>query len=290
MGRHIRNDGGVPFLVLRGVFVLRKRQMPDGDTIHFAATTAYKRGPVRTNIPAVPDGSESKALRFQSIDAPEKMQPFGADARDAVLRKIGLDRDKAGLSDEDFTVDDVKITVPGWIATHGMDGNFRPLSYIFADAPGFGHGEIVSAEKLATRLKLSVNYMLAKSGAAYPAFYSNTDEHHAAIFREAAVAARAAKRGVWKHDTTDEGFVPTPEALGKTGTLVYPKFFRRVAKWKRARPDADAFLRWLRGTSDGEKMVEGAAPEPVKLVDIFEKSSRTKVCVPYDVTRLWFKE
>lgn len=66
--------------------------------------------------------------------------------------------------------------------------------------------------------------------------------------------------------------------------------FRRVAKWKEAQPNADAFLAWLKAQDDGKKLVAGATPRPVALYKLFEKVSKTEVAVPYDVTRLWFSE
>jgi hypothetical protein len=53
---------------------------------------------------------------------------------------------------------------------------------------------------------------------------------------------------------------------------------------------ADAFLAWLRQHPDGKKEVQGAARQPMRLVELFEKVSATEVAVPYDVTRLWFSE
>lgn len=285
-----RNAGGVPFLTLKGVFVIRARQQPDGDTVAFAAARRFDPGPVDCPVPVDPSGATSLNLRFQSIDASEKTQPMGAVARDSALAHLGLDPEAMGLSDTDFTAAGETITAPGWIATHGMDGHDRQLSYLFVGDPGFRHGKVIPASALQDSLDQSVNHALVSEGAAFPAFYENTDERHAAVFQEAAAAARRRRRGVWRSDRTAQGFVPTKAALGPDGALVYPKFFRRVQKWKQAQPDADAFLGWLRRQSDGRKLVQGAERNSIPLWRLFEKVSETEVAVPYDVTRLWFSE
>ena len=82
----LKNTGGVPFLVLKGIFVVRARQQPDGDTVAFAATANFQSGPVNTNVYVSPDGSKTRNIRLQSIDAPEKAQPLGAKSRDAMLK------------------------------------------------------------------------------------------------------------------------------------------------------------------------------------------------------------
>lgn len=286
----IRNHGGVPFLTLKGIFVVRARQMPDGDTIAFAATKAYKAGPVETNVPVNSTGAKTVNIRLQSIDAPEKAQPFGAVARDRLLEHLGFDPDSLGLGDDDFTADGPTTKIAGWLATHGLDGNRRPLGYVFAANPGFTHGRVVSAEDVESVLKSSGNFRQVSRGSAFPAFYENTDENHAQLFQTAAVAARKANKGVWKADETTSGFVPTKQALGAGGDLVYPKFFRRVEKWKNAKPNAKAFVAWLKAQADGKKLVQGALPSPVPLWKLFEPVSQTRVAVPYDVTRLWFSE
>lgn len=106
----------------------------------------------------------------------------------------------------------------------------------------------------------------------------------------AARKARTAKAGVWKVDSTTTGFVPTKDALGIDGALAYPKFYRRVEKWKTAKPNARAFINGLKQQDDGKKLVQGAQPSPVRLWQLFEVASTRKVAVPYDVTRLWFSE
>lgn len=287
----IHNAGGVPFLILKGYFVVRERQMPDGDTIAFAASAAYPPGPVKTNIPVGTDGLSTSNLRLQSIDAPEKTQPMGAASRDALLKRLGFDPTKLGLSETDFSAGAGPVKRAGWIATHGMDNYGRPLSYIFRKKPrGFSHGKIMSAASVADVIASSENYVQAAQGWVYPAFYDNTDETHAVIFAAAAAKARKAKKPVWAQDKTTTGFVPTKDALHAGGALVYPKFYRRVEKWAANKPDAKAFIAWLKSQPDGKKLVQGAEKEPIPLWQLFEVASAKKVVVPYDVTKLWFSE
>lgn len=286
----LKNSGGVPFLILKGHFVVREKQMPDGDTISFCASAKYPKRPVESNVPVSTTGEETVNIRLQSIDAPEKSQPFGASSRDALLKRLGFDPGDLGLSDTDFTAGGDPTRIAGWLATHGIDGNRRPLGYVFLTNPGFKHGEIVSAADVRSVLTSSGNFAQVSKGWAYPAFYENTDETHAVVFQDAASKARDAGKGVWADDATTTGFVPTKDALGIGGKLVYPKFYRRVQKWKNAKPNAAAFISWLKQQSDGKKLVQGADRESMKLWELFEKVSKTRVAVPYDVTRLWFSE
>lgn len=283
----LRNAGGVPFIVLKGYFVVRERLQPDGDSIHFVSGAPFKARRVDTSVQV----RKSGMLRLQSIDASEKKQPLGAFGRDTLLRHLGFDPAKLGLTDTDFTADAGEVRKPGWIATHGDDGNGRALSYLFRKNPGsFKHGEEISGHDLLAVLKKSANYRLTTVGGAFPAFYENTDEEHAALFQAAAESARTAQKGVWAADRTTTGFTPTSDALDADGSLVYPKFFRRVAKWKTAKPSSAAFISWLKKQADGKKLVEGAAPNRIALWRLFEPAGKTKVRVPYDVTRLWFSE
>lgn len=287
----LRNAGGVPFLTLKGFFVVRARQRPDGDTLSFCAGAKYKAQRVRTNVPVDATCEATVNIRLQSIDAPEKSQPFGAQSRDTLLRQFGFDVAALGLGPDDFTANPSGVVkVPGWLATHGLDGRQRPLGYLFTRNPGFKHGEEISAHAVGAVLKSSANYRQVSRGAAFPAFYDNTEESHAADFKIAADKARAAKKGVWADDMTTLGFVPNPDALGREGALIYPKFYRRVVKWKTAKPDAKAFVKWLKAQADGKKLVIGAARDPMPLWQLFEVRSKTLVAVPYDVTKLWFSE
>ena len=287
----IKNSGGVPFLILKGNFVVRGKQMPDGDTVAFAASSPYNPGPVMTNVRVGTDGFSTTNLRLQSIDAPEKSQPLGAASRDALLKRLGFSPAALGLSDTDFTAGGDPVKKPGWIATQGMDGFKRPLSYLFRSNPGgFSHGKLVSASEVQKVLKSSENYLQVTRGWAFPAFYNNTDESHAVIFATAAAKARTAKKPVWAQDETTSGFVPTKAALHIGGTLVYPKFYRRVQKWAANKADAKAFISWLKKQKDGKKLVLGAELKPIELWKLFKVVSARRVAVPYDVTKLWFSE
>lgn len=286
----ILNAGGVPFLTLKGHFVARPKQMPDGDTVAFFAGAPYPESPVRTNVPVGGAGSNTVNIRLQSIDAPEKSQPMGAASRDALLGHLGFDISGLGLSDVNFTVTGPIQTVPGWLATHGMDGNERPLGYLFRNDPGFRHGEIVPASSILKVIGASANLLQASKGLAFPAFYENTDESHAAVVARAAEKARSGGRGVWAKDRTTTGFIPTKKDLGTAGALVYPKFYRRVEKWMSAKADAKAFIRWIKSQADGKKLVQGAEASAVPLWKLFEAVGANKVRVPYDVSRLWFSE
>lgn len=286
----LRNAGGFRFLTLQGYFIVRQRQMPDGDTLSFAAAKAFRPRLVKTNIEVLSADAVLRNIRLQSIDAPEKSQPWGARSRDNLLAWFGFDPAELGLSDEDFSANGEPKKIAGWIATHGMDGRQRPLGYLFRKNPGFSHGNEIPAAEIAPVLKRSANYHQVTRGAAYPAFYENTDEEHAVTFQKAAQKLRASGKGLWAEDRTTTGFVPTKTALGHGGALIYPKFYRRVEDWKTEKPSAAAFLTWLKAQSDGKKLVLGAERDAIPLWKLFQKVIRTKVAVPYDVSKLWFSE
>jgi endonuclease YncB( thermonuclease family) len=292
----IRNAGGVPFLTLRGSFVVRNAQQPDGDTIAFAASAAYAKGRVKTNVPVSTDGKRTVNIRLQSIDAPEKAQPLGAKSRDGLLRKLGFVPGELGLSETDFTASGIAgggvAMRPGWLATHGLDANQRPLGYVFpGNVSRFEHGQEIPAEAVRAVLRSSANHAQVSGGAAFPAFYDNTEESHALVFQAAAQQARKRARGVWAADATTRGFKPAKLDLeAPAGALVYPKFYRRVAEWKSSSGSAAAFIEWLKKQSDGKKLVSGAECHPVPLWQLFVRVSAQRVAVPYDVTKLWFSQ
>lgn len=287
----LKNAGGLPFLALSGVAVLRRRQMSDGDTLAFAALKPYAKGPVACNVPVDASGAKSVNVRLQSIDAPEKGQPMGAASRDSLLARFGFKPAALGLDEADFSASGPTTTRPAWLLTHGLDGNQRPLGYVFWRDTGLAHGSVHAAGSLLALLRRSANLHQCSRGMAYPAFYDNTDEAHALLFQQAAAKARAAQRGVWAVDRSASGFEPRKAALSAPGGgLIYPKFFRRIEKWPAQTGKAADFIAWLKKQSDGRKLVIGARREPTRLWELFEARGPKRVAVPYDVSKLWWSE
>ena len=92
--------------------------------------------------------------------------------------------------------------------------------------------------------------------------YDSQPRAHRAKFGELAEAARRARKGVWAHDRSREGFVLRSEAsLGPHGALVFPKLFRRSVTFLREASRGLGFREWLRGWSEADDAVrigEGA--------------------------------
>src|SRR5262249_3470222 len=79
---------------------------------------------------------------------------------------------------------------------------------------------------------------MAQNGWAFPAFYNSMSREEITTFQNLAAQAKTAQLGIWPYFDSTVGF---PDASltflkGKqhqndTGTVIFPKYFRRACKW-----------------------------------------------------------
>ncbi len=113
-----------------------------------------------------------------------------------------------------------------------------------ADAvPAHLHGDARDA----SILRHSLNAAMLRGGAAYPLLYDTQPAEHRALFAALALRARHAGVGLWPHDRSEHGLPLAEIARTTAAPLVWPKLFRRVVDFLRARADGfhGTILDWL---------------------------------------------
>lgn len=210
--------------VQRGRFVIVGRN-PDGDSVRFLPQGAHTL-------------SRGTQLRLEGIDAPElhyegQSQPLAKEARDALLTALGFHSVTFGRDGRVARAEPPQ-GVAGWIVTRYADRYHRPLALVFR------------AEAMRS-LPSSVNHRLVLQGAAYPAFYRTLPEAHREVLREAAVAARLERRGVWRRDSSGGFTLEDEQSLGEEGQLILPKLYRRCCEYLEGtrRGFEGTFPQWL---------------------------------------------
>lgn len=241
----------------------RVGSQPDGDSVWFRPNKAkYLRRLGDPERNAQYNKGGFCQLRFEAIDALElhykgAHQEFSAasGARGFTLKQLGFQQVEysggAGLS--------VKLAAPhprpGYILTKSIDPYGRPVSFVFAGATNRADGGEVFLSAAWTAE--SVNAKLAKSGNAYPAFYTGlpTDLRNRVL--GLANSARKAKSGLWPKDDTIKG-ATIANLTGLELLTIWPKLFRRLVSyfkdgnhglanldnWLRADPERDDQL-WI---------------------------------------------
>lgn len=109
----------------------------------------------------------------------------------------------------------------------------------------------------------SVNRWLARSGWAFPTFYSSMGNEEIEAFRSEAAAARKNKVGVWRSLSMDikDGFDRSilyrkkgpANPTADQGPVLPPKVFRRISTWqvsRSAKVVSGSFAQYLAGTKD----------------------------------------
>ncbi|MDB5096202.1 MAG: hypothetical protein JWM80_623 [Cyanobacteria bacterium RYN_339] len=221
---------------LHGRLVIRGKQ-PDGDSVRFVADSPDFYSDLRYARrirPSQEDGSVQ--LRLEGIDAPEVhygpyAQPYGDEAREAFLRMLGFTEVEFEQGERNRVQASTPESVDVTVLTHAADANGRVVSYLLPrqdEQDGF-EGRID-----ATLLRASYNCRMLLEGHAYYMAYTSTPKLHQDVFREAAVAARKARLGLWPLDRTPEWVLTAQEDIGPHGQLIFPKLFRRCTDYMAA--------------------------------------------------------
>ena len=227
------------YRVIKGKLVVRERQSPDGDSMRFVANDmSLFQGLPRYSEASQTGGLSSYQLRFQAIDTPElhyggAAQPQGLESRNGLLAWLGVNS-----ADWNWSVAPAGFA---WeqeaaILCDGFEGHGRPIAFVFHAIKDKDGAEIKMTKSL---LATSYNFHAVEAGSTYLGLYSgglSTDVQDSLI--AAYKKAKNASRNLWGLDKTSRFTVNTLADLSpETGSLIYPKIFRRCV---------DA-LRWAGG-------------------------------------------
>ncbi|MFD2083179.1 hypothetical protein SAMN05421678_103218 [Actinopolymorpha cephalotaxi] len=207
---------------------------PDGDTVCFVPDDpgAFAAAGLRPRV--TPVGAIH--LRLDAIDALEThykphswhQQPeLGDGAANALLDLLGFtdvqwdERHRVSAA--------TPKTRPGYILTGFVDKYGRAVSFAFAGMRAGGTKDPVYLE--VPELRRSVNHQLLGAGWAYPTFYSKLYADLREELATVSVAARAAKKGVWEHDSALTGFELKSQDQLQNQLVILPKLFRRLVDY-----------------------------------------------------------
>ena len=289
---------------------------PDGDSFRFLPRDPSRLADLR-RAPLIErsrrDGTVQ--IRLEGIDAPElhynhpnASQPRASGARDALLTWLGVDPasleytlDGAVVASRSSAISAPRV-LPVTVYTNGADSRGRPIGYLARARPGTGrNGERVHPRRCrvtASVLRATANYDLIANGNAYLLAYTSLPHGHRQVLRDAARAARAKARGVWRDDVTTRGFALCggQRAIGPHGALIFPKLFRRCVDYllhRHAYGFAGNFVDWLSGhgtagsTKPDRVTVRHAANIPFCSL---LSEQRDRIALATDVTDLVFVE
>jgi len=247
----------VQYKVVAGTFHV-KGYKPDGDSIRFKA-----RNPLHWDSFKWKDAKRKKSahkqLRIEAIDALEthyegyqQPRPFALAALESLLELLGITEVKYSLSVTQIV--DAGDGTPGFIASAELDGNDRPISYVFPATASLTDGAMLPPDQLP--IDDSINFILARMGLVYPTFYTTTDRAIAEKLRTVVGRARATKRGIWAIDRTNDFTIWDTRTI-QEDIVIMPKMFRRLVSFFEGHGDFDGLEKYMRAQRDNLKMWDG---------------------------------
>jgi hypothetical protein len=288
------------FLAIPGKVVVAGYQ-PDGDSIRFIADDPrlflqLQRGNLIR--PSQKDGSVQ--LRLEGIDAPEThygiaAQPYGNTSRDRFLGLLGFNGLQYGQNSKTVVSSDPKA-VEATIFTRGAEVHGRPISYLFVGKTDTAVSGDTGPLGLSL-LKQTVNYGMVAAGHAYPLLYSSTPTLHRAEIRNVAKLARATKSGIWAFDETELFSLIDEESIGRSGSLIFPKLFRRCCDYLKIQGTSSVggdLTDWLLRNpgEDDELFIETTSSVGGPYIHLHDLVSQrnSKIAIQSDVSELVFIE
>ncbi len=256
----------MPFLLIKGSFHLIGQSpqgkptgfQPDGDSMQFKPDNPTLLDRLeRVDKPYLLTSIGSTQLRFEGIDALElhfeghhQPRPLADDSRDYLTGLLNMNpvtyRPPDNLTVKPPAAHD---GTRGYILSRALEAHGRPVAFAFAGDPDGADGARLTLK--AALLRKSLNFKSLQSGNSYPLFYDSLFASLRATFAQAAQAARAAGKGIWQDDRSNNGLAAANESDLEVRGVVYPKLFRRLTSYfDGGGAGLAGFLPWLAKTKE----------------------------------------
>ena len=224
-------------LCLAGAFHVLGSE-PDGDSIRFRPNDPGDWAKVPGPTAVRRNASGAAQLRLDGVDALETH--YTPPAGRTVHQPLALGHAAAAellewLGFRDVTRNGEAVTAvaqddqPGFILTRGADLYGRCVALVGRGAPPVASGEQVMVD--VALLRETANHRLTATGLTYPTFYTKLYLDLRSELAARAIAARAARAGVFKDDLTQSGVTVESLATLTDAALILPKLFRRLTEF-----------------------------------------------------------
>ncbi len=287
------------YLHLRGSFVIKGKE-PDGDSVRFIADDPSLYQYLHRHYRIKPSRSDgSVQLRFEGVDATEvhygsAAQPLGKQARDQLLSWMGFDNIRY-KSDQSTMVEEANPdSVRGAVLSVAAEANGRPVSYVLLESELPSGTKWIQVDE--ALLRKTLNLRLLELGEAYYTIYTSMPLDHRQLFRQVALSARSAQRGVWAIDQTSDFVLVNQRSIGPDGQCILPKLFRRCTDYLKDVDDgfqgnlADwiIWISQLRSRSENDTVVVDDSLE-IPLSDLLEQRN-SHIAFQADLLDIMFVE
>ncbi|MCK5291243.1 MAG: hypothetical protein KAR39_04395 [Thermoplasmata archaeon] len=256
----------MPYTLVKGEFHLYYKisrhvgSRPDGDSLWFKPNDPAKLSNIAGRGVSFNNGGCAQ-LRFETIDALELHYKGTEQNHDLAVAARDCTTEEAGFTGIEYAPElytSVRTATPhptkGYILTRNVDPYGRPVSFVFAGTTNQPEDD---KRWLDTKwLDESFNAALARSGNAYPAFYTGLPTDLRNRILELVAQARKTREEVWKKDSSTKGF--RLSTLKKLEDLtIWPKLFRRLVTYFKDDEFAGiaGFDAWLRASSTRDDKV-----------------------------------
>ncbi len=244
------------FHVIRGTFHV-VGYSPDGDSIRFKADNEANWD-LLSGPPPNLNARRHTQLRLEAIDTLETHfgnlhQPL--DLATKALDFLLLNLNITGVQ---WDVLRTRITAAndgtaGYIISRAVEGNRRPVSFVYAGAPPEADGSAIFLT--AARVRQSVNAQLLEAGLAYPTYYQGLFPDLRDALTAAAAIARQANREIWAEDVTNSGFAVSGIQSITEQHVILPKLFRRLAEYLENGGSVVGFKEFLANRAEGVTII-----------------------------------
>lgn len=212
------------YLIVQGKLIGRGYQA-DIDTVRFLA---YNPTPNRNKTtPLRLEGIDSLEVEYRAFNQPKDLcfELFAAWATEVGFGDFGANQLRNKITRTEFEPEVIA-------AIGGYDAYNRRVGFLFPPGVALTPGTYVTPENLP--VSESFNWIAARAGWVYPAFYANTPPAVLGPLNDAVELARDESAGVWAHDVS-YSFQFSPVELLSDSTIILPKLWRFLTDFYNSR-------------------------------------------------------